>query len=162
MIKCRATPSHFGLPITRRHHELLILIFAQLCVFGATAARSVEHAGSDLERLCPEAVREHERLLLAHPVPQDVKEVTRPALRQDLLQMVKEDQRARQRLVSAMKKGEDLPDDDPARNYARAVDSNNLRRLKHIIAQDGLPTAKWWASAASKLLSYWRPMPRRI
>lgn len=55
--------------------------------------------------------------------------------------MVEEDQNAREPLVAAMKDGGDLPDQDPAREYARQVDATNLHRLKQIADQDGLPTS---------------------
>lgn len=55
--------------------------------------------------------------------------------------MVEEDQNAREPLVAAVKDGGDLPDQDPAREYARQVDATNLRRLKQIADQDGLPTS---------------------
>lgn len=104
--------------------------------------RSADDAaqGSELERLCPQAAAERKQLLSQRRVIKDVVAVSRPALRADLLQMLKEDQNARQKLVDAMKEGRDLPDDDPYRKYAIQVDDRNLRRLKHVISQDGVPT----------------------
>jgi hypothetical protein len=98
-------------------------------------------AGSNVEvdKRCPEAAIEHAQLLSKRHVPRDVTTVTRPAMRKELLQMEQRDQDARDRFIAAMEKG-DLPDDDPTRLDAIQVDAINLRRLKHIVNQDGFPT----------------------
>jgi hypothetical protein len=49
------------------------------------------------------------------------------------------DQDARELLIAAMARG-DPPDDDSSRLHAIEVDAVNLKRLKHIIIQDGFPT----------------------
>ena len=54
--------------------------------------------------------------------------------------MAQEDQEARRLLIAAMN-GVELPEDAPASTYVRQVDARNLRRLKSVITQDGLPTA---------------------
>src|SRR5262245_16070358 len=122
-----------------RRKKVILLCAAHasllLCSF-ATA----DESGDLLQKACPEALREHEQLLLSHPAPKDASTFTRPALRKDLLQMLDEDQNARKELMAAMNGSEDLPDNSPSRQYTRQVDARNLRRLKHIIAQDGVPT----------------------
>jgi hypothetical protein len=121
--------------IARQYRRSAACLVCLLQVARPTAAYADEIVQL-FEELCPQAVREHEQLLLTHPIPKDVKIVTRPALRKDLLQMVEEDQIARRNLVVAMKDGQALPEDD----YVRQVDTRNLRRLKHIVDQDGFPT----------------------
>jgi hypothetical protein len=114
----------------------LILCLTQLSLFGATAAHS---ADPNVDKLCPEAAQEHAQLLAKRHTPKDVATVTRPALRKELLEMEQRDQDARSRMVAAMAAA-DLADDDPTRVHTRQVDADNLRRLKHIIIQDGFPT----------------------
>ena len=128
--------------LVTRQAELLSMIFAvSLCLCWSETLRAAENPEpGDLAKLCPQAAAEREQLLSKRREPMDVTAVTRPALRADLLQMLKVDQSARQKLVDAMKDGKDLPDDDRARQYTIQVDADNLRRIKHIVTQDGLPT----------------------
>jgi hypothetical protein len=64
---------------------------------------------------------------------------TRPALRENLLLMAKQDQEAREALQSS---GPNIDLTDPQVVRMREVDLANLKRLKHIISQDGFPTAE--------------------
>jgi hypothetical protein len=109
----------------------------------STLHASVAASGWDtnMDAVCPEAAREHYKLLEGRPVPKDVSVVSRPALQAELLQMQQEDQAARAPFIAALNAhGGDLPMDDPTRLAAIRVDEGNLLKLKHIIAQDGFPT----------------------
>jgi hypothetical protein len=92
-----------------------------------------------IEAACPAAAEEEARLLAARPPPKDATSVSRPALRKDLLQMEKLDQDARELLVAATATP-DLPEDHPALVHMLEVDATNLKRLKHVVNQDGFPT----------------------
>jgi hypothetical protein len=73
----------------------------------------------------------------------DVKIVSRPALQREILDMTQRDQDVRNKLLSQLAKNSNLSnlaDDDPMLTSFMAVDAENLRRLKHIIDQDGFPT----------------------
>jgi hypothetical protein len=115
----------------------ILACLAQIGIFGAATAGA--DTDINIDKACPGAAIEHAQLLAKRHVPKDVATVARPALRNGLLQMERQDQDARNRLMAAMAKG-DPPDDDPARIYTIQVDAVNLRRLKHIINQDGFPT----------------------
>lgn len=90
-----------------------------------------------IEAQCPEAMHEVEarsrlaqRPALGPP--------TRPALRENLLLMAKQDQEARAGLTV-----ESFGDPtSPQIVRMQQVDGPNLRRLKHIVNQDGFPTAR--------------------
>jgi hypothetical protein len=82
-------------------------------------------------------VREREQLRKA-PRTQ-LATVTRPALRQNLLLMAQQDQEARAHLLT---NGGRIDLDSPAGAHLAQVDAANLKRLKHIIAQDSFPTAQ--------------------
>jgi hypothetical protein len=88
---------------------------------------------------CPDAVREKVGLQ-SRTRPRSVPAtVTRPALRQNLLLMAKHDQEARAFMRST---GSRIDPMTPQGRRLEQVDSANLRRLKHIVAQDGFPTAE--------------------
>ena len=63
--------------------------------------------------------------------------MTRPALRQNLLLLARQDQEARAHLLG----GGRIDLASPAAVHLTQVDAANLKRLKHIVAQDGFPTA---------------------
>lgn len=93
----------------------------------------------DIAAKCPDAVREKSELqsrTRPRPIPGTV---TRPALRQNLLLMAKQDQDVRAHLLSTRSR---IDVATPEGMRLREVDSRNLKRLKHIIAQDGFPTAQ--------------------
>ena len=95
----------------------------------------------NMDIVCPEASKEHYKLLEGRPVPKDVSVISRPALRAELLLMQEKDQAARQLFSEAINAhGGDLPMDDPTRLAAIRVDEQNLPKLKHIFTQDGFPT----------------------
>lgn len=64
--------------------------------------------------------------------------VTRPALRRNLLLMARQDQEARAHLLSRGR----IDMSTPEGVHLTQVDARNLRRLKHIVAQDGFPTVQ--------------------
>jgi Family of unknown function (DUF6624) len=94
---------------------------------------------ADLAAKCPDAVREKVELQSRTPPRPIPGAVTRPALRQNLLLMAEQDQdvRAHLRLTGSRS---DLA--TPEGRRLREIDSGNLKRLKHIVAQDGFPTAE--------------------
>jgi hypothetical protein len=115
----------------------LVACLTQLSLFGTATVWS--DSDVEVDKRCPEAALEHAQLLSKRHGPKDPTTVIRPALRRELLQMQQRDQDARGRFMAAMEKG-DPPDDDPARIDAIQVDAINLRRLRHIVDQDGFPT----------------------
>jgi hypothetical protein len=126
--------------LTRSQYQNNILL-ASVFFFAAFGAARGDDFGAKIEAACPAAVAERARLLSARPMPKEVTIVSRPALRNELLEMDKQDQDARELLIAVMATG-DLPEDHPARLRALEVDAYNLRLLKHIIEQDGFPTTK--------------------
>jgi hypothetical protein len=111
-----------------------------IAILSATPA-SARFFDEKIEKACPQAAMEKEQFLARRPRPKPVANITRPALQNELLQMEREDQAARQRFVEAINAhGGDLPMDDPTRLAAKHVDEVNLPKLKHIINQDGFPT----------------------
>ncbi len=88
--------------------------------------------------MCPEAVREAAELSSRMKPPKVQGMPTRPALRENLLLMAKQDQEARSFLRSS---GLPIDATRPEIVRMREVDSANLARLKHIVHQDGFPTA---------------------
>ena len=90
----------------------------------------------DVAATCPDAMREGAELRKAPR--QELASATRPALRHNLLLMARHDQEARAYLLS----GHDRIDPaTPEGARLAEVDARNLRRLKHIVALDGFPTA---------------------
>jgi hypothetical protein len=90
----------------------------------------------DVAATCPDAMREGAELRKAPR--QELASATRPALRNNLLLMARHDQEARAYLLS----GHDRIDPaTPEGARLAEVDARNLRRLKHIVALDGFPTA---------------------
>jgi hypothetical protein len=92
-----------------------------------------------MDEICPEAVREAAELRSRTNTPNVQAPPTRPALRENLLLMEKQDQEARMFVTSA---GPRIDPSSPASVRLREVDSSNLKRLKHIVTQDGFPTAQ--------------------
>ncbi|MEO8017983.1 MAG: DUF6624 domain-containing protein [Pseudomonadota bacterium] len=93
---------------------------------------------SNVEAMCPDAMREVEELQSGLKTPK-LGNATRPALRQNLLLMARQDQEVRAFTTSS---GWQFDLGSPPAMLMRAVDAANLRRLKHIVHQDGFPTAK--------------------
>jgi hypothetical protein len=85
---------------------------------------------------CPDAMREAAQLRKAPR--QEPATVTRPALRQNLLLMARQDQEARAHLLARGR----IDMSTPEGAHLTQVDARNLRRLKHIVAQDGFPTVQ--------------------
>jgi hypothetical protein len=92
----------------------------------------------EIDAKCPEAVTEAAQIRARWPARTGSWTVTRPALRANLLLMQKQDQEVRE---SLRRLGGD-PATDPGLARMREIDTANLKRLKHIIEQDGLPTAQ--------------------
>jgi hypothetical protein len=93
----------------------------------------------EIDALCPEAVRELAELRSRTKPPRVPTTVTRPALRENLLLMAKQDQEARAFPISS---GGHIDPGSPEVVRMRETDSANLKRLKHIVNQDGFPTAE--------------------
>ena len=94
-----------------------------------------------LEKACPAAFAERARLRAKKPATKHATMFTRPALRKELLEMAQQDQAARELFLGAGNATAGaLPIDDPSRLAVKHVDDINLPKLKHIIAQEGLPT----------------------
>lgn len=89
--------------------------------------------------MCPEAVREAAELRARMKTPNMHAPPTRPALRENLLLMARLDQEAREALQSS---GLNIDLADPQIVRMREVDLANLKRLKHIVSQEGFPTAE--------------------
>lgn len=85
---------------------------------------------------CPDVIREAAHLRKAPR--QEPATVTRPALRQNLLLLARQDQEARAHLLSRGR----IDMSTPKGAHLAQVDARNLRRLKQIVAQDGFPTAQ--------------------
>ena len=112
--------------------------YLSLCVLAIPAwAQTLPASIADAAAKCPDAVREREQLRTAPRTGPAT--VTRPALRQNLLLMARQDQEARAHLLAGSGRI-DLA--SPAGAHLTRVDAANLTRLKHIIAQDGFPTAQ--------------------
>jgi hypothetical protein len=91
--------------------------------------------------MCPDAERENAELQSRMKRPRVSAHLSRPDLREDLLLMARQDQEARAFLLTS---GRPWPLDpnNPQVQWMTQVDSRNLKRLKHIINQDGFPTAE--------------------
>jgi hypothetical protein len=94
----------------------------------------------EIDSMCPEAVREAAEFRAHTKTPEMRAPPTRPALRMNLLLMAKQDQEVRDAPLQMSEGNVDMTDPQVVR--LREVDSANLRRLKHIISQEGFPTAK--------------------
>src|SRR5882757_1260010 len=114
------------------------IVGSSFLAFGAPARSEIDPA----EKACPEAFVERAELRARLPRPKDATNVTRPALRKELLEMEQLDQEARNRFMEAISAGGgDVPVNDPAREAIIQVDDDiNLPKLKHFITQDGFPT----------------------
>jgi len=120
------------------------LVLALLAVpawsqFPSTSSTAATTFSSEIGEICPEAVREAAELRSRTKTPNVHAAPTRPALRENLLLMEKQDQEARTFLTSS---GLRIDPSSPASVRMREVDSSNLKRLKHIVTQDGFPTAE--------------------
>lgn len=102
-----------------------------------SAASAQDDVFAKLEAMCPDAVREIEARESANKPPPTTTAPTRPALRDNLLLMARQDQEAREFLETT---GFVFDKDGPQSRRMAAVDSANLARLKHIVTQEGFPT----------------------
>ena len=119
---------------------LLGLVLAARLAFGAAAASEADTPHGDalekaMSERCPHAAQaiKQERQVTDRRHRAPILQVERPMLRRELLLRRDQDQAVRGVPSSqgwAM---------DP--EYGKEVDADNLRRLKHIVRQDGLPTA---------------------
>ena len=110
-------------------------------VWGQSLSTAAATFSSEIDAKCPEAVREVAELRSRTNAPRAPRTVTRPALRQNLLLMAKQDQEARAFSISISSGGRIDPV-SPEVVRMREVDSANLKRLKHIVIQEGFPTAE--------------------
>jgi hypothetical protein len=108
-------------------------------VWGQSSVSAATTFSSEIEAKCPEAVRELAELRSRTNAPRVPRTVTRPALRENLLLMAKQDQEARAFPISS---GDHSDPVSPEVVRLRETDSANLQRLKHIVNQDGFPTAE--------------------
>jgi hypothetical protein len=120
------------------------LVLALLAVpawsqFPSTSSTVATTFSAEIDAICPEAVREAAELRSRMKTPRVHAPPTRPALRENLLLMEKQDQEARMFLTSS---GLRINPSSPESVRMREVDSANLKRLKHIVTQDGFPTAE--------------------
>lgn len=124
--------------------EWLLACTCWVLLSGPTRAQNqespaaAETALSRVEALCPDALRESEELQSRLKRPSVSADVSRPALRAELLLLARQDQEARAFLLGS---GWPLDPDSPAVQWMAQIDSRNLKRLKHIVHQDGFPTA---------------------
>ncbi|HEV7607625.1 MAG TPA: DUF6624 domain-containing protein [Steroidobacteraceae bacterium] len=120
-----------------------ILAMALIALMASGPSPASESAATDFsEKLfakCPGAAREaaeiETRMKPAHPPPKPA----RPALRENLLLMARQDQEARAFLLSS---GGRFDPQSPQASWMNKVDAANRQRLKHIVSQEGFPTAR--------------------
>ena len=118
-----------------------ILPLATCLALGIVGANARGEAfDNDIDKLCPAASREQDELLSTRRTLKEVKVVTRPALRIELLDMARRDQEARATMIRDTRQPLSQEDEDSAWVPVQKVDEDNLRQLKHIVAQDGFPT----------------------
>ena len=121
------------------------VILSRVAIGGVVLALLLSPAGSraasltNIESTCPDAAREAAEMRARTNVPHEHGTPARPALRADLLLMAAQDQDARAFLSTS--NGVFDPQ-GPEAAWMRYVDSANLKRLKHIVHQDGFPTAR--------------------
>lgn len=118
------------------------LAFLSSPVPGQSGLESADAKAAALSRIdatCPDALRESEALQLRMKQPRVPARVSRPGLREDLLLMERQDQEARAFLLGS---GWSFDANSPQVQWMNQVDSRNLERLKHILNQDGFPTAE--------------------
>ena len=119
-------------------HAIVRAACLGLCALAVPAwAQTLPASAADAATKCPDAVREGERLRKAPRTASAT--VTRPALRQNLLLMARQDQEARAHLLA---NGGRIDPRRPEFAHLAEVDAANLKRWKHIVAQDGFPTAQ--------------------
>jgi hypothetical protein len=108
---------------------------------GGESPDAARTAISRIDAMCPDAEQEAAELQSRIKPPRVSARVSRPALREDLLLMARQDQEARAFLLTP---GSSWPIDpnDARVQWMSQVDSRNLKRLKHIVNQDGFPTAE--------------------
>lgn len=135
------------LTTTNRQCFIAICVSARTgcLVLGLLAAPAWSQSPSDsaafekVSEICPEAAHEAWEMRSQKKTPNVHTPPTRPALRENLLLMEKQDQAARASLHFS--EGRIDPTSREIANL-REVDSSNLKRLKHIVTQDGFPTAE--------------------
>jgi hypothetical protein len=131
----RVLPRECGLIVV-----CLMLVSLTIPAWAQSSSGPAAIFSPEIDAQCPEAVREAVELRSRVKIPRVPHVVTRPALRNNLLLMAKQDQEARASFSFAGGRGD--PASDPGLARMIAVDSANLRRLKHIVDQDGFPTAE--------------------
>ena len=140
----RVTTDHQGFAAPRAAVRTGCLALALLAVPSWSQSPSSPSAvaatfSPRIDAMCPEAMREAAELrsrlktLNVRTLP------TRPALRENLLLMARQDQEAREFLHSS---GRRIDPTSSESVRMRELDSANLKRLKHIVSQDGFPTAE--------------------
>jgi hypothetical protein len=122
--------------------ECLALAWLAIPAWGQSASSPSTAAAtfsSKIDVMCPEAVREAQEFRSRMTAPSAQATTTRPALRKNLLLMEAQDQEARAFLQSS-----GLRIDPVSREavWIRDVDAANLKRLKHIVNQEGFPTVE--------------------
>ncbi len=117
----------------------LALLVLAIPAWGEPSFSVASTFSSEIDAKCPEAVREFAEIRSRTNAPRVPRTVTRPALRENLLLMAKQGQEARAFPISS---GGRLDAVSPQVVRMREVDSANLKRLKHIVNQDGFPTAE--------------------
>lgn len=115
----------------------LLVCLTQLSIFSAQNSYGYSPAPDPYAR-CPKAAQERERLHSGRSKPKDVAAVGRPALQRNLLLMQQQDQDARKHWMDSLESNN--ADAEALRLYTAETDKSNLRRLKHIINQNGFPT----------------------
>lgn len=105
----------------------------------SSSSAAVATFSSEIDARCPDAVREAAELRSRRKTPAVQATATRPALRENLLLMAKQDQEVR---AFPQPSGPHVDLTSPEIVRMREVDSANLERLKHIVNQDGFPTAE--------------------
>jgi hypothetical protein len=100
------------------------IVGSSLLAFGAPARSGIDPA----EKACPDAFVERAELRARLPRPKDATNVTRPALRKELLEMEQLDQEARKRFIDAIHAGGgDVPMNDPSMRFRHAAPHTHPR-----------------------------------
>jgi hypothetical protein len=120
-----------------------ILAMALVALMASGPSSASESAATDFsEKLfakCPGAAREVTELETRMKPPRAPPKPARPALRENLLLMARQDQAARAFVTAS---GGRFDPQSPQASWVNKVDAANLQRLKHIVDQEGFPTAR--------------------
>ena len=118
---------------------MLLMLAVPVWAQSSSSPSSAETLSLEIDALCPDAAREAAELHSRMTIPQLSAKPTRPALRENLLLMARQDQEARAFLQAS---GLHIDPSSPEVARMREIDSANLARLKHIVNQEGFPTAE--------------------